>query len=192
MDSELFDVSAKVPPGTNKEEFRVMQQNLLVDRFRLAFHREKREMQAFDLIVAKGGPKLQETTAPAELPAPPPKRPLRLDGDGFPILPPGREWAMRSSQEGRVSERFASETMGEFAMMIRFLFQPAVPVFDETGLNGSYDFTLHWVFIWAPVESGGPSISEAIEKQIGLKLQPKKRAVDVFVIDHIDKAPSEN
>jgi uncharacterized protein (TIGR03435 family) len=82
--------------------------------------------------------------------------------------------------------------MGEFAKKLRFVFQPAVPVFDETGLTGSYDFRLHWVFSRASPEQGGPSIFEALEKQLGLRLRPSKRPVDIFVIDHIEKAPSEN
>jgi uncharacterized protein (TIGR03435 family) len=192
MDSELFDVSAKVPPETTKKDFQGMQQNLLVGRFKLAFHHEKRELQSFELVLLKGGPRLQETNEPAEVETVAPRRPARLDGEGFPILPPGRSWAMRTSPDNRVSERFASETMGEFAKKLRFVFQPAVPVFDETGLIGSYDFRLHWVFSWASPEQGGPSIFEALEKQLGLRLRPTKRPVDIFVIDHIERAASEN
>jgi uncharacterized protein (TIGR03435 family) len=69
------------------------------------------------------------------------------------------------------------------------------PVFDETGLEGKYDVTLDF----APVQASptpanddlGPSISAAIQEQLGLKLEATKRPVEVFVIDHVEK-PSEN
>src|ERR1039458_6380226 len=58
-----FDITAKLPPATNREQYRLMLQNLLAERFKLAVHRDKKEGQAFDLVVAKNGPKLKESAA---------------------------------------------------------------------------------------------------------------------------------
>ena len=56
LDTERFNMTAKVPPGTTKEQFRVMLQNLLADRFGLKLHREKKDLQAYSLVVGKGAP----------------------------------------------------------------------------------------------------------------------------------------
>ncbi len=58
-----FDVTATVPPGTTKEQFLLMQQNLLATRLGLAVHRETKEMPVYELVVAKGGSKLKEAAA---------------------------------------------------------------------------------------------------------------------------------
>lgn len=63
-----FNVSAKVPMGATKEQFKLMMQNMLAERFKRVAHFEKKEMQRSELVVAKGGPKLKESTI-----APPPK-----------------------------------------------------------------------------------------------------------------------
>ena len=69
LNADRFVVSAKVPPGTTKEDFRIMQQNLLAERFKLKIHRDKKEMQVYELVVAKNGPKFKESAAvPAEPP----------------------------------------------------------------------------------------------------------------------------
>src|SRR5258707_5143813 len=70
--SDVWDIQAKVPEGASKDDVKVMLQNLLVDRFGLIAHRETREMQAYELIIAKNGPKLKESEAAAN-PAPPPQ-----------------------------------------------------------------------------------------------------------------------
>jgi len=59
LDSERFDVTAKIPQGTTKEQMQVMLQNLLKERFRLEFHREKKEMSSYVLLVGKNGSKMK-------------------------------------------------------------------------------------------------------------------------------------
>lgn len=65
MDRERFDVIAKVPGGTSREDVRVMLQNLLADRFRLKLHKETKEAPVYEMTVAKGGIRMKEA-APAE------------------------------------------------------------------------------------------------------------------------------
>src|SRR5580658_2019605 len=62
FESERFNIIATVPPGATQEQFRLMLQNLLADRFKLALHKETREMQIYSLGVAKNGPKLKQAT----------------------------------------------------------------------------------------------------------------------------------
>jgi uncharacterized protein (TIGR03435 family) len=88
MQMTRFDVRAVVPEGTTKEQFTTMLQNLLADRFRVVVHRESREIQRYELVVAKNGPKFKEAAPPASkdvntagLTGPPAR-----DKDGYPII----------------------------------------------------------------------------------------------------------
>ena len=69
-----------------------------------------------------------------------------------------------------------------------------VPVVDATGLEGQYELTLSFSLPAAPESNAdiGPTLYEAVEQQLGLKLKPAKRPVEVFVIDHLDRTPVEN
>jgi uncharacterized protein (TIGR03435 family) len=69
------------------------------------------------------------------------------------------------------------------------------PVVDQTELKGSYDFTLDWAREEAKTSSTddpGPSIFTALQEQLGLRLQPHKLAVDILVVDHAERVPTEN
>jgi uncharacterized protein (TIGR03435 family) len=186
-----FDVEAKVPRGTTTEEFRLMMQGLLRERFKMVAHHETREMQGYELVVYKNGPKIKESTEPF------PKDPgvgasskPAVDPDGFPVLPPGRFPWWTSGPNGRERRRVANMSMEEFARDLSMQLQG--PVTDVTGLKGKYDFTMSWVFDTSPADAGGPDLFGAIQQQLGLKLDRKKEPVDVIVVDHIEKTPSEN
>jgi uncharacterized protein (TIGR03435 family) len=195
MNTTRFDISAKIPDGTTKEQFRLMQQNLLIERFKMTFHHEQKELPAYDLVVAKNGPKLKEAEPPPpeDSDGPKPPRPARkLDKDGFPILPPGREWI--TDMEGpRWVQRFTDASMEDFARYAATIV--GQPVNDATGLKGKYDFILKWLNDRGRRPSdddSGPNIFEALQAQLGLKLESKKTMVDVLVVDHIEKTPTEN
>jgi uncharacterized protein (TIGR03435 family) len=61
LNTERFDINVKVPKGATKEEYKVMLQNLLTERFKVTLHHEKKEMPVYELVVAKNGPKLKES-----------------------------------------------------------------------------------------------------------------------------------
>jgi len=189
--SSRFDISAKVPEGTTREQLLLMLQRLL----KLAVHHEQKEMQAYELTVGKSGPKLRESAdEPASAPDPsarPESPKAALDKDGFPATPPGNAPFMRM-MNGRARWRLAKTSMDEFA---KSLAGPVGgPVSDATGLEGKYDFTVSWVSAPAGVipDDAGPTIFGAIQEQLGLKLTPKKVMVDMLVVDHMEKAPTEN
>ncbi len=183
-----FDLVAKLPDGATREQFQLMLQNLLRERFHLALHHEQKEAQAYDLTVAKNGPKLQEASDdPA--PAPSPLRsPPTLGPDGFPMLPPGRAAASRTMND-KARTRFAAASMGDLAANLSS--QLGRTVTDSTGLKGKYDFTLSWVR-GGPDADSGPTLFGAVQEQLGLKLTSTKAPVDTLVIDHIEKTPTEN
>ncbi len=188
-----FNVSAKISPGTTPEQFHAMIQNLLAERFKLQFHYQKKEMPMFELVVARGGPKMKES--PGALPAPDPDAPppspdsSKKDANGFPILPPGRQPTGMFTGSGAIL-RFADESMAQFIRQISG--QVRKPVTDATGLKGKYDFTLQWVPDRGGVSDSGPNIFQALQDQLGLKLESKKGMIDILVVDHIEKTPTEN
>ena len=170
LESDHFDIVALTPADVrpNHDEQMAMLRNLLADRFKLTFHREEKEFSIYELSVARGGPKLKASTAP-------PDDPPQLISTVFPqrILLPAR-----------------NTTMGDFVSIL----QRAIldrPVVDKTGLNGNYDIKLSY----APegsTDSTLPSIFTAVQEQLGLKLEPAKVPVEMLVIDHVEKVPTEN
>jgi uncharacterized protein (TIGR03435 family) len=190
-----FNVSAKIPPGTTKAQFHLMMQNLLAERFKLKFHYEKKEMQVFELVVAKNGPRMKESAGPLPPPdpdaRPPAPDPSNKDANGFPILPPGRAPTGMFTSSG-VTVRYADESMTDFAG--RLAGRLRKPVTDTTGLKAKYDFTLQWVpeHRSPTSEDSGPTLLQALQEQLGLKLESKKGLIDIFVVDHVEKMPTEN
>ena len=192
LDDVRFDIDAKIPDGATRKDFVVMMQNLLAERFKLSVHYQKKEMQTYVLVVAKNGPKL--TPSPPDVAAPDtgPRPMPTLGSDGFPVLPPGPAMA---SMNGRARLQARKEAMERFTE--RLANQLGQPVTDATGLKGEYDYNLYWVTdltgrgAGADVDSG-PTLLTAIQDQLGLKLEATKGQIDVLVIDHVEKIPTEN
>lgn len=170
MGDARFNISAKVPQGAT-DQFQQMLQNLLAERFKLKFHYVKNEVTRQALVVAKSGAKLKQSAVP--LPSDPPKQP---------------SWSMNGEGDQTVM-RAVETSMAQLAGQLSGSLHQQV--LDETGLPGNYDFTLRWVD-GASAEEGGSPLLEALEKQLGLKLEKKKVMVDVMVVDHIEKTPTEN
>ena len=158
LDSERFDIAAKVPPGTTKEQYNVMFQNLLLERFKMEVHKEKKDLPIYNLSVGKNGPKLKETELDPSAFAPPspdgggrggpggggpgmaPPPPPPPGRGGFPILPAGRPGMMIMFQEGHMRMTAVGQDM---AGVVNFLsMQLGRPVVNNTGLTGRYDFQM--------------------------------------------------
>lgn len=208
---ERYEVAVKIPDGATKDQIKLMWQNLLKERFKLAVHFEKKEWPTYDLVVAKGGLKIKESVeAPSDDTAPPspagggPRKPLSLGSDGFPDISPGGMAMMN----GVARWRPMKATMKTIASMMSG--QVGSPVNDATGLTGKYDFTLSWVtgggrgtgavasqssgspLAGVDDSQGGPTLMNALQSQLGLKLEPRKGMIDMLVVDHVEKAPTEN
>jgi len=153
--------------------------------------------------------------APADGPLPPlpapgtPAQRATLDRDGFPMLPAGRSSAQGQTNNGVSRFTFKMSTPQTLLGMLSFSLGSARTA-DKTGLSGKYDFTLEFssAGLPGPMGRGGltatlpgaadnagdpaPDLFSALEKQLGLKLEKSKTQLDVLVIDHIDKTPTEN
>lgn len=212
LENQKFDIVAKIPPASSPEQVNRMLQNLLIERFALKFHHETREFRGFELVVAKGGVKMQESgepTGPHAAPEPPAngKGPavmvMSKDKDGLPQLPPGRKGALMMSMGSDHTRRTARlQVMTEIAQFCESVLN--VPVIDRTGLTGTYDYNLDFS-TGGHIESaadgssipssspdvGAPPLVVAIGR-LGLKLEKKKFPIDVIVIDQVTKTPIEN
>ena len=198
-----FNVEAKVPPGATAEQVKVMLRNLLAERFKLAFHHEKTETQGYALVVAKSGLKMKEAA-----PDPPPaSRPVK-DADGFVYIPPRNGMAVGWAN-GLTRWVGGNVAVDPFLVGLANTLTGR-PVIDATGLKGTYDFALTFSpdnaasgpapapsplpegGVIAPPEDAGLTVFAALEKQLGLRLEPRKITIDAFVIDHAEKTPVDN
>jgi uncharacterized protein (TIGR03435 family) len=201
LQNTRFDFAAKVPAGATNDAFRIMLQNLLAERFQLVVHREKREMPVYELTVAKTGPRFRESM-PNDAPEEDgPQGNLKRDKDGFPILTAGTTMAV---VPGHARIRSDAQTMAWLARMLSGQLQS--PVIDATGLKAKYDFVLSWSFDDKPpsasiagdasapaaLEPYRPALIDALQSQLGLKVEQKKGRAEVLVIDHMEKAPTGN
>jgi uncharacterized protein (TIGR03435 family) len=157
METEKYDIFAKVPPGTTKEQRAVMLQNLLVERFKIRLHHEQREGTVYDLVVAKGGPKLRP--ADADEKADPVAQPKwTFTPERFPVIPPGsRPWTVRTGLGGQMSLVTNKYSMLQLADSLSGELER--PVYDKTGLTGDFAFLLHYLPIRAA--TGIPAMQAA-------------------------------
>ena len=191
-----FDMTAKSPPGAPASaRAGPMVRSLLEERLKLKWHTEERPVAVY--VLTAGKPKMKK--------ADPASRTHCLQ-----VAPPA------GSPPGSVSLACQNITMGQFAEAIRSGLQgPGSPVLDSTGIEGGWDFTLTFIYVRAAVAAnsggdsaaqgaqgavapaasdpnGGLTIEEALEKQIGLKLETQKRPMPVTVIDRVEQTPTDN
>ena len=170
LESENFDISAKYPAGTPDAQVMQMLQRQIEERFQLRLHREMRDFSAYALLLTKDGPKFKPSVRP---------------GGAY-------KFSMRNGHaEG------SALPMGAFAdRLARPEFQLGRQVVDMTGLTGTYDLTFDFK-PEATQAAGQPegitaSIFTALQEQLGLKLEARKIPLEVLVVDHVNKTPSEN
>jgi uncharacterized protein (TIGR03435 family) len=152
-----YDIEGKTGSLLNGEDCWLAAQVLLEDRFELKLHREVRQVPAYNLVVAKGGAKLRESSPDG------PSDGVWLRGVHF--LP------------GRWTSAFIAVQLGNLPEIGR-------PVVDKTGLMGHYEFRLDYA---VRAEDDKPDIFSALQQQLGLKLEPTKASAEFVVIDNIEK-----
>jgi len=189
LDTAVYDIAATAAPGTTLEQFQQMLQNLLAERLNLKVHYETKDfVSAYDLIVASGGPKLQET----------PSAPDRLFADlpGVLFVNVQGGFMVLDNVSNSVSDTHAATSVSTLARVLAAI--QRTPVVDRTGWTGTYDidyrqFTL---FRWVPGakrpdEPNLENLRAALEP-LGLTLEEKRVPLDVVVVDQVDAVPTGN
>lgn len=179
LDTDRFDVVAKAPQSTSQDNLKLMLQALLADRFKLVVHKDTKSLQVFVLSLGKGKPKLKEA-----------------EGSG----PPNQcQGVPQTPQPGVIQYNVVAcrnMTMESFAQNIRGMANAYLPnmVVDSTGLKGSWDFEIKWTGRNQLLAAGadGISIFDAVDKQLGLKLEPQKAPTPVLVVDSVNEKPTDN
>jgi uncharacterized protein (TIGR03435 family) len=169
-----FEVWAKTATPVKEAELRTMLQRLLAERFKLSAHRQTKEQQTLVLTVGKNGHKLEPT-----------------ETEGSP-----------SFQTGKMNLTGKGATLSQLTEFLSH--EMHTPILDQTGLTGKFNYFLDiGPYITEEIrKSGGPGggpppdapsiIAQAIQAQLGLKVDAKKAPVEMVIIDHLEKSPTEN
>jgi uncharacterized protein (TIGR03435 family) len=174
-----YDIDAKIGRDATDDEVRLMFQSMLEDRFKFKAHHETRELPEYELTIAKGKPKMTPSTS---------EEPMKLEIDG-------RKFSQLHGTCGVWGWLDGAHLICHAAPMEAIIGPISgnmhAPVADHTSLTGTYDLNL--VFIaenskLRPDGPTGPSLNEALQSELGLKLEKGKGPVEVLVIDHIEKA----
>jgi uncharacterized protein (TIGR03435 family) len=178
LDKDEWDVEAKADHAYNLDDLHQMFQNLLADEFKLKFHEETKEGPLYALTVDKSGPKMKVNDGPEDF--------------GTPMID-GHIGGVATGK--RVPMKYLCYWIKKFVL----LYYDDRPVIDKTGLTGYYDFTLSYQremppgfdkSNWPPELLARPSIFDALRDQLGLKLEAQKGPVPYYVIDHVEKPPT--
>ena len=169
LGGERYEIRATSATPVPVSQLRIMLQDLLARRFRLALRRETKTVPAYDLTVARRGPKLPQAKADDE------------------VSPHHAAESLPRVDDG--SFVFSETSMAEFAQKLSMLRGVERPVLDRTGIQGFYDITLKGAATAVRQDDG--SLPGLIEDQLGLRLVPAKESVEVLVIEHAEK-PSPN
>jgi uncharacterized protein (TIGR03435 family) len=203
LSTEFFEIDARAGNSTTKDQMRLMMQSLLADRFKLAVHFETREVPVLALTLVKLGKTGPKLHAHAEgPPCPEPGGPPNAD-DVFPptcgtasgrFTPDGM--ALAGSRDSSASS--LAELIYSYGVMAG---EVDKPIIDQTGLEGTFDFTIQWNGRMSgpppgadappPPDPQGTTFLQAVREQLGLKLSSTKGSVRMLVVDHVE-APSED
>jgi uncharacterized protein (TIGR03435 family) len=160
-----FNIEGKAPPDTPRDRELLMLQRLLEDRFQLVLRHEQREMSYLALVTAKGGPKITPTPDPEK--------------------PPESKLLGNSIHSTRMDMPLLAYLISRFAR---------TRVLDKTGITGFYQIALDWTPDDAKPDDTPehPSLYEAVQKQLGLKLEARKGPVDTLLVEKALETPIGN
>jgi uncharacterized protein (TIGR03435 family) len=177
LDTDRFDVSARAPSGSTPEQAQLMLQTLLVERFSLKLHKDSKELPGLVLSTGSGKPKMKPA---ADAAAP-------QNCQGQPQTP----------SPDTVPQQVVdchSMSMDDFARIVAQIANNSSSALNKTGLDGKWDFTIKWTppGLLARAGADGISIFDAVDKQLGLKLEAGKVSQPVIFVDSVNEAPTPN
>jgi uncharacterized protein (TIGR03435 family) len=199
--TEKFDIQARTQGNPTKDQMRMMMRSLLADRFKFAVHTETRETPVLAYTLVKPGetgPQLQAhpKDAPCETNVAPPSPDIpnafeQIVKGGYPALCNGI-LGIPASVPGRSRLGGRNVTIGFMADLFNQRVNLGRPMIDETGLTGTFDFLIEFTpESRAQADPDGPTFDQALRDQLGLKMESRKRSMEMLVLDHIER-PSSN
>lgn len=170
LNTSRFDIVAKAGTPAREPEMRTMMQTLLANRFQLQLHKQTKDVNAMVLTVAKAGHKLKE-----------------VEQEGSPSFSTGK---LNLTGKGATISQLISFLSREIRL----------PIVDQTGLTGRYDYFLDInAYVTDEMRNqGGPPleapsiIANALQSQLGLRVDARKMPLEVLIVDKMEKTPSEN
>jgi uncharacterized protein (TIGR03435 family) len=188
IEYDRFDVRAKMPAKTTAETAKLMLQALLADRFKLVVKREDRPMPVYMLKVGPGKPKLKESDGS--------DNGCKLALEGMPNQPGAAAAPILNNTCHNLSMAAFAEGMRTNGLNSQFI--GTTPVIDQTGLEGAWDFSFKYSLpsrvLPGLVTPGSETVTlfDALDKQLGLKLELSKLPLPVIVVESVNQAPSPN
>jgi uncharacterized protein (TIGR03435 family) len=189
LDTLRFDITAKVPEGATSEDIHSMLRDLLATRFKMAIHRESKELPVYALLIAKNGPKIKPASTGSTDEEQLAVMKAAEGRDGFPVLSLQAPALIIESRNGRGRITAKEQSIAKLADLLSG--QVGRPVIDRTGLAGNYSFVVYFTPENADAGSD-PFIFLALQEQLGLKLEARKGAVEMLVVDHAERVPTAN
>jgi len=176
LELDRFDIIARAPNSTPAETVKLMLEALLADRFNLVVHKDSRSLPAFVLTVGKGKPKLKEA-----------------EGSGTTGCQPVPQTTEPGTLPHFLILQCHQVTIEAFLPFLRGMGLTA-PVVDSTGLKGTWDFDLKFTprQLLSVAGSDAITIYDAVDKQLGLKLEQQKVATPVILVDSVNEKPTPN
>jgi uncharacterized protein (TIGR03435 family) len=166
-----YDIVATTASPQPRAAQLAMLRSLLIDRFKLTFHQESKTLPVYALVAGKGGPKLRPMDA--NLPTP-----FELYSN-FSVAPVA----------GDHTELRGFGSLGQLSDFLTRL--AGRPVLDRTGIAGTFDIRLLCAIDGFPGFETSPTVFDAVQSQLGLKLEARTSPVEITIVDHVEK-PSEN
>jgi len=172
-----FDLAAKFPEvlpinKAHNDALDAMMRQMLLDRFKLEVHRDTKTFPVYGLVVGKSGIKFKE-------------------------VPDGGSHNQNNNNNHLTATCIPMSSLADFLSR-----RMELPVLDMTGLTGFYDLTLDYVpeprpgdgkgATTAAEDPAGLTLPMAIQEQLGLKMEARKAPIEIIVVDHAEKAPTEN
>jgi len=203
--TDKFDINARTESqNPTKDEMRLMVQSLLEERFQLKVHREKRVVPIFGLYLVKPGKtgfqlKPHDLRSSCSVPIPDPKTGTTVE-TMVGLWPPGcGDGTEVRISKSRLREGGRDMTMSAIADWLTGSGDLDRAIFDQTGMNGTFDFVLEFDpassgregVSTAPLEDSGPTFLDAIKEQLGLEIKKQEGVANFFVVDQVEY-PSAN
>jgi uncharacterized protein (TIGR03435 family) len=177
LDMRRFDVSARAASGSTPEQAKLMLQTLLAERFSLKIHKDSKELPGFVLSAGSGKPKMKPAA----------------DSTAQPNCQGQPQTASPDTVPQQVIDCH-SISMDDLARLVANIANGSGSGLNKTGLEGKWDFTIKWTppALLARAGAEGISIFDAVDKQLGLKLETGKIAQPVIFVDSVNDAPTPN